>query len=59
MAPDVLVEMGLEWDQMTGAKRPYGRLPLNRSTKLLLVALRIYAIVAIPVVAYAFVRSLQ
>jgi hypothetical protein len=59
MAPEQLADLGLEWEQMSGAQRPYGRQRLNRPTKILLFALRAYTMLAIPVVIYAFVRSLQ
>ena len=43
----------------TGA--PHPRLPrkkLGRGTRALLVLLRVYVLIAIPIVAYAFIRAL-
>jgi hypothetical protein len=59
MAPEVLTEMGLEMEQFTGAQRPFGRMVLGGRMNALLLALRVYAIVAIPLVTYAFIRALH
>lgn len=50
----------LEPGQLTEARR--ARLPrrkLGRGTVFLLYALRVYVLLAIPVVVYAFIRALQ
>ena len=38
--------------------RPLRRRKLGRGTLILLIVLRIYVVVAIPIVAYAFIRAL-
>jgi len=38
--------------------RPLTRRKLGRGTLILLIVLRIYVVVAIPIVAYAFIRAL-
>ncbi|MGH7066720.1 MAG: hypothetical protein ACREFO_06255 [Acetobacteraceae bacterium] len=49
----------LEPSQLTRySELPLPRRPLGRGTVLLLVLLRIYVLIAIPIVAYAFVRAL-
>lgn len=49
----------LEPSQLTRyAERPLPRKRLRRGTLVLLVVLRIYVLIAIPIVAYAFVRAL-
>jgi len=49
----------LEPDQISSvAMRPLPRRTLGRGTLTLLLALRVYVLVAIPIVAYAFVRAL-
>ncbi|MGH7119093.1 MAG: hypothetical protein ACREFP_08920 [Acetobacteraceae bacterium] len=48
----------LERSQLTQyAERPLPRQRVRRGTLVLLVALRIYVLIAIPVVAYAFFRA--
>ena len=59
MAPEQLTAMGLEWGQLTSMQRPFGPRMLGRSTRIAIVALRIYAIVAIPLVVFAFLRSMH
>ena len=49
----------LEPDQFTNVtKVPLPRRMLGRGTFALLVLLRVYVVVAIPIVVYAFVRAL-
>ncbi len=49
----------LEPSQLAAAaKRPYPRRVLGRGELALLVALRVYVVIAIPIVAYAFVHAL-
>jgi hypothetical protein len=49
----------LEPEQLSAAvQRPLPRRVLGRGTLFLLIALRLYVLVAIPLVAYAFVRAL-
>jgi hypothetical protein len=49
----------LEPDQLAAAKmRPYPRRNLGRGVLTLLILLRVYVAIAIPVVAYAFVHAL-
>jgi hypothetical protein len=43
---------------VAAAKRPYPRRVLGRGELALLVALRVYVAIAIPIVAYAFVHAL-
>ncbi|MDR3521169.1 MAG: hypothetical protein P4L54_06085 [Acidocella sp.] len=50
----------LEQAQLAGAKaRPLPRRHLGKATLTLLIALRLYVILAIPVVAYAFIHALS
>jgi hypothetical protein len=49
----------LEPNQVVAAtKRPYPRRVLGRGVLALLVALRVYVVIAIPIVAYAFIHAL-
>jgi hypothetical protein len=49
----------LEPDQLAAAKmRPYPRRNLGRGVLTLLILLRVYVVIAIPVVAYAFIHAL-
>jgi hypothetical protein len=49
----------LEPDQLAAAKmRPFPRRNLGRGVLALLVLLRVYVVIAIPIVAYAFVHAL-
>jgi hypothetical protein len=49
----------LEPDQLTAAtRRPLPRRTLGRGTLALLILLRIYVVIAIPIVGYAFVHAL-
>jgi len=49
----------LEPDQFTNAKQsPLPRRKLGRGTLTLLILLRAYVVIAIPIVAYAFVHAL-
>lgn len=43
---------------MTQAKRPLGRMKLSRGAFLLLTLLRLYVLIAVPLVGYAFWRAL-
>ncbi len=43
----------------TATGHPLPRLKLGRGTLVLLVVLRIYVVVAIPVVIYAFIQALR
>lgn len=59
MAPETLAAMGLEWEQMSiNTSAPLPRKVLNRGTVIVLSILRVYVIVAVPVVVFAFVRAL-
>ena len=54
-----LVEV-LEADQLVASKtQPYPRRALGRGTLALLIALRVYVVIAIPIVIYAFVHALM
>jgi hypothetical protein len=49
----------LEPSQLTAAtQRPLPRRTLGRGTLVLLILLRVYVIIAIPIVGYAFVHAL-
>jgi hypothetical protein len=49
----------LEPDQLVAATmRPYPRRELTRGVLALLIALRIFIVIAIPIVIYAFVHAL-
>jgi hypothetical protein len=49
----------LEPDQLAAAKvLPYPRRNLGRGVLTLLILLRVYVVIAIPIVAYAFVHAL-
>lgn len=49
----------LEADQLTAvSERPLPRRKLGRGTVALLILLRVYVTIAIPIVAYAFIRAL-
>jgi len=49
----------LEAGQLTAAtQRPYPRRKLGRGVVALLVALRVYVVIAIPIVVYAFIHAL-
>jgi hypothetical protein len=49
----------LEPSQLAAAtKRPYPRRVLGKGVLALLIALRVYVVIAIPIVAYAFVHAL-
>jgi hypothetical protein len=49
----------LERDQLAVEKqRPLPRAKVTRGVKLMLLALRIYVLIAVPVVIYAFVHAL-
>ncbi len=43
---------------VAGPRPPLPRKKLNRGTRAVLVLLRVYVLVAIPIVAYAFIRAL-
>jgi hypothetical protein len=56
--PDLV--SALEPNQVVAAtKRPYPRRVLGRGVLALLVALRVYVMIAIPIVAYAFIHALS
>ena len=49
----------LDPDQLVAAtKRPFPRRKLGRGVLALLIVLRVYIVIAIPIVAYAFVHAL-
>jgi hypothetical protein len=49
----------LEPDQLAAATmRPLPRRKLGRGTLILLVVLRVYVAIAVPIVAYAFIHAL-
>ena len=59
MADDPALISALEPGQLVAAtKRPYPRRKLGRGELALLVALRVYVVIAIPIVGYEFVRVL-
>ncbi len=58
MKSDVSVLSVLEAGQVTGNQKPLARKKLGRGAMAVLVLLRVYAIIAIPIVGYAFVRAL-
>ena len=58
MAEDPALIQALEPDQLVAAKtRPLPRRALGRGALALMVGLRIYVVIAIPIVIYAFVRA--
>ncbi len=60
MNHDAKLLQALEPSQLAAiAEKPLPRRRLDRFTLGLLIALRIYVIVAIPIVAYAFVHALR
>ncbi|MGA2044419.1 MAG: hypothetical protein ABSG83_13735 [Roseiarcus sp.] len=59
MAYDPELIGALEPEQLAAAKlRPFPRRKLGRGVLALLVLLRVYVVIAIPIVVYAFVRAL-
>jgi hypothetical protein len=59
MSYDPVLINALEPDQLAVAKmRPYPRRKLGQGVLALLILLRVYVAIAIPVVAYAFVHAL-
>jgi hypothetical protein len=59
MPHDPALTSALETDQLTAAtQQPLPRRRLGRGTIALLILLRVYVVVAIPIVAYAFVQAL-
>lgn len=49
----------LESDQLTAVtEQPLPRRTLGRGTLILLIVLRVYVVVAVPIVGYAFVHAL-
>jgi hypothetical protein len=59
MAYDPDLVGALEPEQLAAARlRPFPRRKLGRGVLALLILLRVYVFVAIPVVVYAFVRAL-
>ncbi len=60
MSYDPNLADALEASQLTAATNvPLPRRRLGRATTLLLIALRIYIFVAVPIVGYAFLRALM
>jgi hypothetical protein len=55
--PDLV--SALEPAQLAATKRPYPRRVLSRGVLALLLALRVYVLIAIPIVAYAFIHALS
>ncbi len=59
MATDPTLINALETDQLVASTaQPLPRRVLGRGVLALLVALRVYVLIAIPIVIYAFVRAL-
>ena len=59
MTYDPKVLGALEPGQFTAvSERPLPRRKLGRGALALLIALRVYVVIAIPIVAYAFIRAL-
>ena len=59
MAYDPQSIVALEPSQLTAATDvPLPRRALGRGALILLIALRVYILIAIPIVAYAFIRAL-
>lgn len=60
MSYDPNLADALEPSQLTAATDvPLPRRRLGRTTTILLIALRIYVFIAVPIVGYAFVRALM
>jgi hypothetical protein len=60
MADDPNLDEALEPSQLTSATGiPLPRRRLSRTTTVLLIALRVYIFIAVPIVGYAFVRALM
>jgi hypothetical protein len=59
MQYDPTLISALEPDQLATAKmRPFSRRNLSRGVLALLILLRVYIVIAIPIVAYAFVHAM-
>jgi hypothetical protein len=59
MATDPTLAGALEPDQLAAATaRPFPRRKLGRGPLCLVILLRVYVAIAIPIVAYAFVHAL-
>jgi hypothetical protein len=59
MAYDPALVSALEPDQLVAAtKRPLPRRKLTKGVLALLVALRVFILIAVPIVIYAFVHAL-
>ena len=58
MQSDPALISALEQGQRASARRPLPRRALGRGTLALLILLRIYVVLAVPVIGYAFVRAL-
>jgi len=59
MPYDPALVRALEPDQLVAATtRPYPRRKLTRRVLALLIALRVFIVIAIPIVIYAFVHAL-
>ncbi len=60
MADDPNLADALEPTQFCAATQiPLPRRKLSRATTVLLIALRVYIFIAVPIVGYAFVRALM
>jgi hypothetical protein len=60
MNPELADLSALEPGQLSViAKQPLPRRKLGRGVKALLIAMRIYVLIAVPIVAYAFVKALM
>jgi hypothetical protein len=59
LTPDPDLLRHLESTQLSSAKlRPYPRRTLGRGTKAVMILLRLYVILSLPIVAYAFLHAL-
>jgi len=60
MPPEPNLSSALEPEQLAAATlRPYPRCRLGRGAMGLLIGLRVYVAIAIPIVVYAFVHALR
>jgi hypothetical protein len=58
LAYDPELIRALEPDQVVATMRPYPRRKLTQGVLALLIALRVFVAIAIPIVIYAFVHAL-
>jgi hypothetical protein len=57
---DLTLRQALEDAQLAAAKQiPFPRRVLGKGTMALLILLRVYVVLALPIVAYAFVHALK